>query len=301
MMEDNDYDYDKLKEAGRVSRAALDHAKTLIKPGKRLVDIASEIERLIKDRGCAYAFPINLSTNAQAAHYTPEHSDQAVIGEKDVIKIDLGARIDDYLTDCAATVSLDPSYSGLVDATEKALDCALGLVRAGCKVNEIGREIAGVAAANGFSPIRNLGGHAIERDELHARIFIPNYDNGDTTQLREGEVVAIEPFLTTGKGVVGDGEHLQIFQMIGDRMPRSPDARSVLEHIAENFSTFPFAMRWLIADLDWEEFRVRKALAELRGAGDLEEFPVLVEKSAGMVAQAEKTVVVGKDTCTVIT
>ena len=301
MMESMEYDYGRLKEAGKVSRAALDHAKMLIRPGRKLLDVASEIERFIEERGCSQAFPVNLSTNSEAAHYTPEHSDQRVVGDKDVVKVDLGARKGDYLTDCAATVSLDAAYVPLVEATERALESALSMVKAGRKVNEIGREIASAASSGGFNTIRNLGGHAIERDELHARIFIPNFDNGDTTELNEGEVIAVEPFLTTGKGYVEEGAHLQIFQAVGDRLPRSADARAALEHISARFSTFPFAMRWLITGLGWEEFRARRAIAELLNAGDLERFPVLVEKSGGVVAQAEKTVVVEKDSCTVIT
>ena len=56
------------------------------------------------------------------------------------------------------------------------------MVKAGRTVNEIGREIEKVAKSYEFNPIKNLGGHGIEQDELHASIFIPNYDNGDATE-----------------------------------------------------------------------------------------------------------------------
>ncbi|MCL4365534.1 MAG: type II methionyl aminopeptidase [Candidatus Marsarchaeota archaeon] len=299
--EETEYDYKKLKEAGKVSADALKHVATVIKPGTKLSDAAESIERFIADAGCGMAFPVNLSTGAEAAHYTPEFSDQRVIGDKDVIKIDLGARKDAYLTDCAMTMALDPAHLKLVEASEKALEDAISLVKSGRSINEIGREIEKTAKSCGFNTIRNLGGHGISQEELHADIFIPNFDNGDTTPLEEGQVIAIEPFLTTGVGYVTNGESIQIFQKTGDVMPRSQDSRDVLNHITEHFSTYPFAMRWLIKGMDGNEFKARRSIADLLNAGDLEAFPVLVEKSGGIVSQAEKTLIVEKDSCAIVT
>ncbi len=296
-----EYDYSKLKEAGKVSSEALSYAKAAIKPGRKLLDIANDIEKFIEEKGCSQAFPVNLSSNHEAAHYTPEFSDRRVVGEKDVIKIDLGARHETYLTDCAVTACLDGGYSKLVEASEKALENAISLVKSGRKVNEIGAEVEKTAKSSGFNVIKNLGGHGIEQDELHAGTFIPNFDNGDNTELEDGLVIAIEPFLTTGVGYVVEGESLQIFQNVSDKIPRSAEAREALSHITSDFSTYPFAMRWLIKKMDSQEFRARKAIAELITIGDLDTFPVLVEKSKGMVAQSEKTLIVSKDSCEIVT
>jgi methionyl aminopeptidase len=215
--------------------------------------------------------------------------------------VDLGARLDTYLTDCAQTVCLDSEYSKLVESSEKALENAISLVKAGRKVNEIGREIERTAKSSGFNVIKNLGGHGIEQYELHASVFIPNFDNGDNPELEEGSVVAIEPFLTTGVGYVTEGDLLQIFQSVSDKNPRSTDAREALYHITDEFSTYPFAMRWLISKMGSQEFKARRAIAELITIGDLETFPVLVEKSKGMVVQSEKTLIVTKDSCEIVT
>ncbi len=298
---DEEYDYNKLKEAGKVSREALAHAKTLVKPGKKLLEIAESIEAFMKERGCEMAFPVNLSINETAAHYTPEYQDKTTVPEGAVLKVDIGARKDVYLTDCAVTVSLSDKHAKLVEASEKALENAISMVKAGRTVNEIGREIENVAKSHGFNPIRNLGGHGIEQDELHASVFIPNYDNGDSTPLEEGQVIAIEPFMTTGEGLVTDGEHLQIFQLVSDQLPRSMEARTISQYVQKNFLTYPFAMRWLINGTGLGEFKVRKGIAELLNMGALEPFPVLVEKSKGIVSQAEKELIVEKDSCTVVT
>jgi methionyl aminopeptidase len=296
-----EYDYQKLKDAGMVSRNALEHARTSIKPGRKLLDIAEEIELFMKERGCEMAFPVNLSINESAAHYTPEYDDKTTVPEGAVVKVDIGARKDVYLTDCAITVSLSDKHTKLVEASEKALENAISMVKAGRPVNEIGKEIEKVAKSYGFKPIKNLGGHGIEQDELHASVFIPNYDNGDLTMLEEGQVIAIEPFLTTGVGFVESGDSLQIFQKTSNQLPRSQEARSISDFITKNYLTYPFAMRWLINNTGLGEFKVRKGIADLINIGALETFPVLVEKSKGMVSQSEKELIVEKDSCTVVT
>lgn len=297
-----DYDYNILKEAGRVSYEALQYSKTIVKEEVKLIDAADKIERFIKEKGFELAFPVNLSINQNAAHYTPSFDDSAVFTKEDVIKVDLGARKDTYLSDCAVTIDLSQKHSKLVDAAEEALNVAISMVKAGIKVNKIGEAIEKVAKSKGVNPIKNLGGHGIDKTNLHAKVFIPNYDNGDETELDEGEIVAIEPFMTSGEGYVQDGEYVQIFQKIMDSNPRSKDARDVAAFITEKYKTYPFATRWLQSGLgDFGEFRIRRALNELLGIGAIEEFPVLVEKTNGMVAQAEKELIVEKDSCTVVT
>lgn len=299
---DEDYSYETIKEVGKVSYEALQYAKTVIKPGVKLLDAAEKIEAFISGKGYEMAFPVNLSINSSAAHYTPEAADSSVFTENDVIKVDVGARSDTYLGDCALTVDLTGKNAAIVDATEEALAAAISMVKAGRKVCEIGAEIERVASSKGFKPIRNLGGHGISQEDLHAGTFIPNFDNGDESELEEGEVIAIEPFLTNGEGSVKDGPSLQIYQKIGSPQVRSSSTRDVAAFIDAHYSTYPFAVRWLTKNMKGQsEFAVLKAVAELASAEALEPFPVLIERAGGMVAQAEKAMIVDKDGCTVIT
>lgn len=301
-MADDEYNFEKLKEVGKVSHAALEYSKTVVKPGVSLLDAAEKIERFISDKGYVFSFPTNISINTNAAHYSPDLDDMSKFGEKDLVKIDLGARKDFYLTDCAITIDLSGANQKLVEASEKALENAISIVKAGVKVREIGKEIEKVANQYKLKVIKNLGGHGIEQDELHASVFIPNFDNGDNTELEEGQVVAIEPFMTNGIGYVGDGETLQIYQKTAHASPRSKEAREVADFIDNNFLTYPFATRWLVKGLPkLSEFNVRKGIAELMYAGVLEPFPVLVEKGNGLVAQSEKELIIEKDSCTIVT
>lgn len=294
------YDYEKLKEVGKVSYEALQYAKGLVKPGVKLLDVCEKAEEFIKGKDMLPAFPVNLSINDQAAHYTATINDALEFSNNDVVKVDLGARSGNVLGDCAICVDLSGKYAKLIEIAEETLQAALSKVKAGAELNSIGREVEILAKKNGFQPIRNLGGHAIEKEELHASIFIPNYDNGDTTKLEEGQVVAIETFITTGEGFVTDSDTVQIFQKTGDASLRSPDARKISDSIDKNYATYPFALRWLLKENN-SEFGVRKTLNELNALGVLESFPTLVERGKGIVAQAEKEVIVEKDSCAVVT
>lgn len=297
-----EYNYDTIREVGKVSFEALQHSKKTVKEGRKILDIAEELENFIKEKGFSLAFPVNISINQNAAHYTPTMDDAYVLSGKEVIKIDLGARKDSYLGDCALTIDLSQNYSKMVEASEEALLNAISLVKTGREVNEIGREIAKTVEAKGFKPIRNLGGHGISRSDLHADIFIPNFDNGDTTKLEEGQVIAIEPFVTDGIGLVGDGEHLQIFQKTKEAQLRSQESRRISEFIDKSYSAYPFAIRWLQREFkELGEFKIRRALNELAGQEAIESFPVLVEKKNGTVAQSEKEMIVQKDSCEIIT
>ncbi len=288
-----------LEEVGKVSRDALDYSKHMIKPDMTLLEIASNIEDFIAQRGCSYAFPTNLSLNEQAAHYTPAYNDKKVVKRGDILKVDLGARNGDCITDCAITLNVGNEPDKMIETCDKALDAAISKVRAGTKMHEIGMTVEDIATAGGFNPIKNLGGHGVAKGELHAEIFIPNYDNDDDTELEEGQVIAVEVFITTGKGYVEEGEEIQIFQK-AQGMPRMREMRQIAQFIDENYKTYPFAFRWLMKQFD-SEFRIKATLNELLRSGALETFPVLVDDSKGLVAQSERTVLVEKDSCRIIT
>jgi methionyl aminopeptidase len=299
-MEKNDYDYEKLKEVGKVSQEALVYAKGLVKVGAKVSDVCEKAEEFMRGKSMVPAFPVNVSINQNAAHYTAMINDVLSFSENDLVKIDLGARSGDVLGDCALTVDLSGKNQKLVETADETLEAALSMVKAGRKVNEIGREVERIARSKGLAPIKNLGGHAIEKDELHASVFIPNFDNGDTTELQEGQVVSIETFITNGAGYVVDTNNIQIFQKLGSSNPRSDEARKLAAAIDKHYLTYPFAIRWLSKELE-SEFKIRKALNELNSLQLIQSFPTLAERSNGMVAQSEKELIVEKDSCTIVT
>ena len=290
-----------IKEVGAFSHKALVNAKSLVRPGAKLLDVANAAEKFLLDNGYTCAFPLNLSVNGEAAHYSPSVADEKVFGDKDIVKVDFGAAKDGILGDCAVTVDLSGENGKLVEAAERALADAIATVRAGVKVNEIGKVIAGAIESRGFRPIENLGGHGVGEHDLHSKVFVPNFDNGDETELEDGEVVAIEPFATSGKkGLVTDSDICEIYGFVGPTPVRNPDARKVLDEIMNKYSSEPFAVRWL-SNVIPEKFKLYVAVKELWRSGALTPYPMLIGLGGGNVSQAEAELLVTGDGCEVLT
>ena len=295
---------DKIKlaiEVGKASQEAIVAASRLVKPGRTLLEVAEEAEKQLKASGFGLAFPLNLSQNERAAHYSPSFGDQSVFSENDIVKIDFGAEKAGMLGDGALTIDLSGKHGKMIEAAERALDNAISMVKAGVEVCRIGAEIAKTAESSGFRPIMNLGGHGIEENELHTGSFIPNYDKSDDTLLEEGTTIAIEPFITTtaGKGQVTEGDSAEIYSYTEGTIPRGDGARKLLKEIEAKYPKNPFAVRWLGQGMT--RFSLYSAVSELYRNGCIAPSPVLVEISKAPVAQAEAELLVEKGGCKVIT
>ncbi len=283
-----------LIKAGEIARRVKEEVVGLIKPGARLYDIAEFVERRIVELGGKPAFPCNLSINSNAAHYTPYKGDETVLNEGDYLKLDLGVHVDGYIADTALTFRVGMEEDELMEASREALENAIATVRAGVKIREIGKAIEETIRGKGFNPIVNLSGHKIERFKLHAGVSIPNvYRKADTYELKEGDVIAIEPFATTGAGQVIEVPPALIFMYIRDRPVRSAQARRLLMHIKREYKTLPFAYRWLQDFMP--EGQLKLALSQLDRVGAIYSYPILREVRGGMVTQFEHTVIVEKD------
>ncbi len=283
-----------LIKAGEIARQVKKEVVDLIKPGAKLYDIAEFVERRIVELGGKPAFPCNLSINEIAAHYTPYKGDESVLKEGDYLKVDLGVHVDGYIADTALTFRVGMEEDELMEAAKQALEDAIATVRAGVRISEIGKAIEEAIRGRGFNPIVNLSGHKIERYKLHAGISIPNvYRPNDTYELKEGDVIAIEPFATTGAGQVIEVPPALIFMYVRDRPVRMAQARRLLMHIKREYKSLPFAYRWLQGFMP--EGQLKLALAQLDRMGAIYSYQVLREVRGGMVAQFEHTIIVEKE------
>lgn len=284
----------KYRKAGVILSEVRNSAKAKVKKGAKLLDVANEIEAEIIAKGGKPAFPVNISPNEEAAHDTPKPNDERVFGD-DIVKLDIGVHIDGYIADTAVTVDLSGNPE-LVRASEAALENAIKMVRAGVSTAEIGQVIEETINGYGFKPVYNLTGHGLEQYVQHAAPAIPNKGIGEHGAiLTAGQVIAIEPFATTGIGLVGEGSYTEIFGISRIKPVRMPYEREMLKAIQE-FHGLPFAHRW-VANIKYSE----KAINSLLRQGILHSYPVLVEHNKGLVSQAEHTMIVTEDGCEVTT
>lgn len=281
--------------AGDIVKRARKAVKPYIKKDATLLEIAERIEDSITADGGLPAFPCTTCVNEIASHYTPSKDDGRILKTGDVLKLDLGASVEGYIADTAFTIEVGTnSYAGLIDAGEKALAAGIGKIRPGIPVRDIGRAIDDSASHGGVLVLKDLLGHSLGRYRLHGGLTIPNYDDGSDLRIREGDVLAIEPFVTSGSGVILRANGGNIYQLIrkDEIYVRGLEEKKLLEYISGHYGNFPFASRWL-PDED--------ALDGLIKAACVKSFPVMVEADGAPVAQAESTVIVESDGCRVIT
>lgn len=288
---------EKLIKAGKIAAEALEYGKSMIRPGVKLVDVCDEVEKKIKSLGGEMAFPVQISMNDVAAHFCPNEDDETVFKDQ-IVSIDVGVSVDGFIGDTALTVDLSGKNDELIKASLEALDNAIKMVKPGVKVREIGKVIHKTITSYGFAPIRNLSGHGLGEYNIHTKPNIPNYDNGDNTLLKEGDVIAIEPFASAGAGVVYESGQGTVFALVNKKPVRNMITRAVLKEI-ESYNDLPFCRRWL--NNRFGAAKTNFALRELKAIDSIRDYPPLVDQSHGLVSQAEHSLIVTKDGCRVLT
>ena len=287
-----------LTKAGNIAQ----EVKTFIKPqlevGVNVFNLIEKTEAKIIDLGGNWAFPINVSINNIAAHYTsPIKDDELTIKNGDVVKIDLGVHIDGYIVDTAFTVSFndDKALENIIQATEVALEAAKLMAKPKIHTKELGKKIEEIVKGFKYNPIKELGGHQIERWTVHGKKQLPELGNQGGDIMEEGEVFGVEIFASTGEGSVHNTNSSYIYELnpFAGRVPlRRKTSKQILGHINKNYKTLPFAERWLA-----KEFRMGVAfgLQELVQQEKVQAHYVLAEQKGEFVAQSEETILITED------
>ncbi len=288
-------------KAGKIAAEVREMVRKKDWVGKTVYEICEEVENQIKKRGAKCAFPVNVSINEIAAHYTAEPNDPITITDSDLVKIDLGAQINGYIADTAVTVCHDAQYDGLIQAAEEALSNAMSMIKVGVKASDIGRTIEKTIKQTGFKPIANLSGHSLGQYTIHAGRSIPNIWSVGGFTLAENTAYACEPFVTTekGGGFVRNGKIKNIFALNSRKKTKNDEADKLLDYIWEKFNMLPFALRWITKD--WEEKKARELLEQLVNKKAVQAYPVLIEINEQRVAQAEHTFIPNENGVTVTT
>ena len=276
------------KKAGKIANEALLYGKRLIEEDSSVFEVVEKVEKKIFDLGGKPAFPAQVSINEMAAHFTPI-KDDLKFKKNDVVKLDVGAHINGAIGDNALTVDLGDNKE-LLKASEEALKQAIKVVQIGTQLREIGKTIDETISGYGFKPIKNLSGHSIDIYEQHSGTTIPNYDDGNDTELEDGMIIAIEPFATDGVGKIEEGKESGIYKMQSVKNVRNQMTREILDYIVREYKTLPFTSRWLYRK--FPEFKVNFALKILERDGIIYGYKQLPEKGKGIVSQFEHTLLV---------
>ncbi|TAJ80336.1 MAG: type I methionyl aminopeptidase [Gallionellaceae bacterium] len=202
-----------LQRIGRIVSLVLHKMLDSIEPGMTTHELDAIGERLLSEHGArsapqlAYDFPgfTCISVNEEAAHGVPG---SRIIKAGDLVNVDVSAELDGYFADTGGTRIVPPASpikTKLCHATRTALTAAIKVARAGQPINRIGRAIQNVAKTHQLRIIENLGGHGVGR-AIHEEPehILGYYDARDRRVLKEGMVIAIEPFLSTKSRIVSE-------------------------------------------------------------------------------------------------
>ncbi|EKU46839.1 type I methionyl aminopeptidase [Staphylococcus massiliensis] len=211
-----------LKEIGKICALVREEMKKATVPGvttKELDDIA---KKLFEEHG-AISAPIHdenfpgqtcISVNEEVAHGIPG---KRIIREGDLVNIDVSALKDGYYADTGISFVVgepdNPLKQKVCDVALEAFEAAMTKIKPGTKLSQIGRAVHATARKNELTVIKNLTGHGVGQSLHESPSYITNYfDPKDKTLLKEGTVIAVEPFISTNATFVTDGKNDWAFE-----------------------------------------------------------------------------------------
>ncbi|KTD87870.1 type I methionyl aminopeptidase [Paenibacillus etheri] len=211
MTSDTIQDLEGLKAIGKVVGHTIAEMKKQVTPGMTTAQLDKIGAEILAEFGASsapmktYNFPGStcISVNEEVAHGIPG---PRVINAGDLINIDVSAELNGYYGDAGVSFQLPPYNEDILHLCQSAEETMMSVInhlRAGMKVNEIGRMMELEARKRGYRVVRNLCSHGIGKS-LHEKPFeiLPFYNPRVTTVLKEGQVITVEPFLSTGADYV---------------------------------------------------------------------------------------------------
>jgi methionyl aminopeptidase len=195
-----------MREAGRVVARVHTEIARLIKVGMTTLELDRLAEDIIIKAGARpafkglYGFPFTIcsSVNEEVVHGFPS---ARKLENGDIISIDIGAEVNGYFGDSAATYpvgDVSPEVLNLLKATEESLYKGIAMARAGNRLSDISNAVQTCAEGYGYSVVRDYVGHGIGK-QPHEDPQIPNFGKpGRGIRLKAGMTLAIEPMINMG-------------------------------------------------------------------------------------------------------
>ena len=300
---------DAIKSA-QIHKKVGNYARSIIKPGLSLHDIATLIENKIKEETkfdnnnpliTGIAFPIGLSLNNCAAHYSPNYNEPKIIlKESDILKIDYGVHTNGIIIDSAFTIHFDEKYDEFIRISKNLTNFAVKKCGPDVILGEIGDDITEYISSkeiiidnkkHKLTTMHDLSGHNIMPYEIHAGKAVPNISIFYPKRMSENEYYAIEPFITTGYGetIIKDPiSHYMVNKDYDIINNLKTSEKKVYDIIKKNYHTLPFCQKWLY-ELD-NQTDYDNILKRLEFKKVISSFPPLYDIDNSIISQFEHTI-----------
>ena len=195
-----------MRQAGKITAAARALAGAMVAPGVTTREIDKEVKRFIRSNGAepsflgynGYPASVCISVNDEVIHGIPGNR---VLKEGDIVSIDVGAYLDGFHGDCAATFpcgEVSEEARKLIDVTRQSFFEGIKNARVGCRVSDVGHGVQQYVESFGFGVVRDFVGHGVGR-KLHEAPEVPNFGAaGHGPRFQPGMVIAVEPMVCAG-------------------------------------------------------------------------------------------------------
>ena len=197
----------KIKESAKINIAVLDYVAEHIKAGITTEEIDRWVYDVTTEMGGIPAplnyegFPKSVCTsiNEQVCHGIPSKNIQLLDG--DIINVDCSTILNGYFSDssrmfCIGNVA--PEHKKLVDVAKECVELGLAQVKPWGHLGDVAAAINEHAKANGYSVVREVGGHGIGL-EFHETPFVSYViKKGTGMVMAPGMVFTIEPMINAG-------------------------------------------------------------------------------------------------------
>ena len=197
---------EKMRSAGRLTAQARALAGSMIRPGVTTFEIDRAVRKFIESHGAKPSFlgyggfpaSICASVNEVVIHGIPSHEK---LKEGDIVSIDVGAYLNGFHGDCAATFpcgAISQEAQRLIDVTKQSFFEGIQYARVGHRVSDVGHAIQQYVESHGYSVVREFVGHGVGRN-MHEAPEVPNFGAaGHGARFQAGMVIAVEPMVCAG-------------------------------------------------------------------------------------------------------
>lgn len=201
---------EKMRRAGKITSGARAVAGSMVRPGVTTEEINFAVEQYIRRAGARPSFSEQegfptaacISVNEEIIHGVP--SSRKLV-EGDIVSVDVGAFIDGFHGDCAATFpcgQISAEDQDLINVTRQAFFEGIRRAREGCRVGDISAAVQRYVESHGYSIVREYVGHGVGR-KVHEPPEIPNFaQKSRGPRLLRGMALAVEPMVNAGTAAI---------------------------------------------------------------------------------------------------
>jgi len=203
-----------MRAGGRILAEILEKLRQKVQPGIGSLELEKLACELVFSMGArpsflgyrpsglgeGYPAALCVSINDEVVHGLP--SENKVIFEGDLVKLDMGVEYQNMHTDATVMVGvgkISPLAQKLMRVTKECLEIGIKEIKPGVTLNNYARAVEEHAQKNGFSVVRDLVGHGVGRT-VHEPPQVMNYVDKRMEKiiLKEGMTLALEPMINEG-------------------------------------------------------------------------------------------------------